>query len=36
VRANDDLEDYRKFHLANERRRVHKARYADGTIPIAA
>ncbi len=36
VRTNDDFDDYWKFHLTNERHRVHKTRYADGTIPIAA
>ncbi len=36
VRANDDFDDYWKFHLNNERRRVHETRYADQTIPIAA
>jgi len=35
VRANDDFEDW-KFHLNNERHRVHETRYADQTIPIAA
>jgi hypothetical protein len=36
VRANDDFDDHWKFHLNNERRRVHETRYADETIPIAA
>jgi hypothetical protein len=36
VRANDDFDDYWKFHLNNERRRVHETRYAHETIPIAA
>ena len=36
VRANDDFDDYWKFHLNNERHRVHQTRYADGTIPMAA
>ncbi len=36
VRANDDFDDYWKFHLNNERHRVHETRYADETIPIAA
>ncbi len=36
VRANDDFDEYWKFHLNNERHRVHQTRYADQTIPIAA
>jgi hypothetical protein len=36
VRANDDFDDYWRFHLNNERHRVHETRYADKTIPIAA
>ena len=36
ARANDDFDDYWKFHLNNERHRVHETRYADQTIPIAA
>jgi len=36
VRANNDFDDYWKFHLNNERHRVHETRYADKTIPIAA
>jgi hypothetical protein len=36
VRANDDFDEYWKFHLNNERHRVHETRYADQTIPIAA
>jgi len=36
VRANDDFDDYWKFHLNNERHRVHETRYADETISIAA
>jgi len=28
VRAKDDFEEYRKFHLNNERHRVHETRYA--------
>jgi len=36
VRANDDFDAYWQFHLNNERHRVHKTRYADQTIPIAA
>lgn len=36
IRANDDFDDYWKFHLNNERHRVHETRYADYTIPTAA
>ena len=36
IRANDDFDDYWKFHLNNERHRVHETRYADQTIPTAA
>ncbi len=36
IRANNDFDDYWKFHLNNERHRVHETRYADQTIPIAA
>ena len=36
LRANGDWEDYWKFHLDRERRRVHEARYAEGAIPRAA
>jgi len=36
VRANDDFDEYWKFHLTKERHRVHPARYGADTIPIAA
>jgi len=36
VRANGDFESYWQFHLSQEQRRVHQARYADGLIPAAA
>ncbi|MDP9441236.1 MAG: ISKra4 family transposase, partial [Actinomycetota bacterium] len=36
VRANGDFDDYWRFHLLQERRRVHESRYADGVIPAAA
>jgi hypothetical protein len=36
VRSNGDFDDYWQFHLAQERRRVHEYRYADGVIPTAA
>ncbi len=31
VRANDDFDDYWKFHLSNERHRVHELRRRDTT-----
>jgi len=36
VRANGDWSDYWRFHLVEEHRRVHQARYAGGIIPTAA
>jgi hypothetical protein len=36
VRANDDFSEYWKFHLNQERHRVHKTRYANAAIPAAA
>ena len=36
VRANDDFDEYWRFHLANEHQRVHESRYADGVIPQSA
>jgi len=36
VRANDDFDQYWKFHLTKERHRVHQTRYAAETIPMAA
>ena len=36
VRANDDFDEYWKFHLDKERDRVHGGRYANGILPIAA
>ncbi|MGB8383906.1 MAG: ISKra4 family transposase [Dermatophilaceae bacterium] len=36
VRANGDFDDYWTFHQAQERSRVHAARYADNVIPLAA
>jgi len=36
VRANGDFEAYWRWHLDQERRRVHEARYVDGVIPLAA
>jgi len=36
VRANDDFDDYWRFHLNAERHRVHELRYADATLPELA
>ena len=36
LRSNGDFDKYWQFHLKQERRRVHEARYADETIPAAA
>lgn len=36
VRSNGDFDQYWQWHLDQERRRVHQARYADGVIPLAA
>ncbi len=36
VRANDDFDDYWKFHLNKERHRNHETRYSQQTIPTAA
>jgi hypothetical protein len=36
VRSNGDFDTYWRFHLNQERRRVHKSRYANGVIPAAA
>ncbi len=36
VRSNGDFEQYWQWHLDQERRRVHEARYANGLIPLAA
>jgi hypothetical protein len=36
VRANGDFDTYWRFHLDQQRRRVHTSRYADGVIPNAA
>lgn len=33
LRANDDFDDYWRFHFAQERRRVHEARYTHAVIP---
>lgn len=36
VRANGDFDDYWRFHLDQERQRVHQSRYDQGIIPLAA
>jgi hypothetical protein len=36
IRKNDDWDRYWSFHLAQERTRVHEARYLDNIIPLAA
>ena len=36
VRANGDWPSYWRYHLAEEHKRVHESRYADGVIPQAA
>jgi hypothetical protein len=35
LRANDDFDEYWTYHLAQEHRRVHESRYANGVIPTA-
>lgn len=34
IRANGDFEEYWRFHLAQERERVHLSRYADNQLPL--
>jgi hypothetical protein len=34
--SNGDFDQYRRYHLAQERQRVHQSRYANGVIPQAA
>lgn len=36
VRCNGDFDAYWRWHLDQERRRVHESRYAEGAIPTAA
>lgn len=36
VRANGDFDAYWRFHLNQERQRVHQSRYATGDIPLVA
>jgi hypothetical protein len=33
LKSNTDFDDYWHFHLAQERERIHQARYAGGVIP---
>lgn len=33
IHANGDIDEYRRFHLAQEHRRVHRSRYADHHLP---
>jgi hypothetical protein len=36
LRSNGDFDNYWQYHLAQERRRTHESRYANGIIPRAA
>ena len=36
LRSNGDIDNYWRYHLAQERHRVHQSRYAQGVIPAAA
>jgi hypothetical protein len=36
IRTNNDFDEYWRYHLAQERRRNHQSRYANGDIPDAA
>ena len=33
LKSNNDFDSYWRFHLTQERKRVHEARYAGGIIP---
>ena len=35
LHSNGDFEAYWSYHLAQEKRRTHQARYANGVIPAA-
>lgn len=35
IRSNGDFEEYWRFHLAEEHRRVHRSRYVGGVVPAA-
>ena len=36
LRTNGDFDHYWTFHQAQQRQRIHAARYADNVIPLAA
>ncbi len=36
LRSNGDFVEYWRFHVAQERQRVHESRYANEVIPRAA
>jgi hypothetical protein len=36
LRSNGDFDEYWRFHLHQELRRVHESRYANGVVPAAA
>jgi hypothetical protein len=36
VRSSNDFDEYFRWHLAQERRRVHESRYANNVIPLAS
>jgi hypothetical protein len=36
LRANGDFEEYWRYHLAQERHRVHESRYLNNIVPLAA
>lgn len=36
IKSNGDLDDYWRYHLTQERHRVHQTRYLNGVIPSAA
>jgi hypothetical protein len=36
VRANNDFEEYWRYHRDRERERNHASRYTEGVIPTAA
>jgi hypothetical protein len=36
LRSNGDFDEYFKFHLSQERKRIHESRFADSVIPRAA
>lgn len=35
IHSNGDFDEYWRYHLAQERRRLHESRYANGVIPQA-